>query len=141
MTDSFHDTDRRRQFLSNNYVGVVMISAAPPQELPHYLLLSQTHSDPGNCQNGNWRFVLEEIGGSNRVEIEDDEPGVSGERLQLLSVVRGLEAIETASRVTLITPSKYVGRGIRQGLPMWRDNNWSWEHFGIMIPIKNQDLW
>jgi hypothetical protein len=56
-------------------------------------------------------------------------------------VVRGLEALEQPSRVTLVTPSKYVNRGITYGLPEWRSTGWQWEHFGEMVPVKNRDLW
>jgi ribonuclease HI len=84
---------------------------------------------------------LEEIGGSQRVEVSETEPGVWGERLQLLAVVRGLEALEQPSKVTLITPSRFVGNGIRNNLAQWRENRWQWEHFGEMTQIKNVDLW
>jgi hypothetical protein len=26
-------------------------------------------------------------------------------------------------------------------LPEWGRNGWKWEHFGEMVPVKNQDLW
>lgn len=107
---------------------------------PHYLLLSETQVNR-HGPAGSWRFVLERMDGSGRIEVADEEPEVRGERLQLLAVVRGLEALEQPSRVTLITPSSYVGRGIRNGLAVWRDNDWKWERFGEMIPVKNIDLW
>lgn len=107
---------------------------------PHYLLLSETQVNRHGSA-GNWRFVLERMDGSGRIEVADEEPEMRGERLQLLAVVRGLEALEQPSRVTLITPSSYVGRGIRNGLDVWRENDWKWERFGEMIPVKNADLW
>jgi ribonuclease HI len=61
--------------------------------------------------------------------------------LQLLAVVRGLEALEQPSRVTLITHSRYVDRGIRNGIAVWRHNDWQWERFGEFAPVKNRDLW
>ena len=95
------------------------------QTAPHYLLFTQAKlSSHPNGLGSRWRFVLEEIGTSNRFEEADEEPGIHGERLQLLAVVRGLEAIEQPSRVTLVTPSKHVGRGIRRSLTLWRDNDW-----------------
>jgi len=109
---------------------------------PHYLLFTQAKlSSPPNGLGSRWRFVLEEIGTSNRFEEADEEPGIHGERLQLLAVVRGLEAIEQPSRVTLVTPSKHVGRGIRRSLTLWRENDWQWERFGEMAPVKDHDLW
>ena len=44
------------------------------------------------------------------------------------------------SRVTLVTASRYVSRGIRQSLNQWRDNDWRWERFGQMVTISNGDL-
>lgn len=108
---------------------------------PHYLLFTQAKSNSAAEIGGSWRFVLEQIGTTVRIEESDVEPGVRGERLQLLAVVRGLEALEQQSLVTLITPSKLVGRGIRRGLTQWRQNNWKWERFGQMSLIKNHDLW
>jgi hypothetical protein len=55
--------------------------------------------------------------------------------------LRGLEALEQPSRVTLMTGSRYVFRGLRYGLTEWRENNFSWEHFGSVQPIRNADLW
>ena len=70
---------------------------------PHYLLFTEAKKSPESAVNSHrWRFVLEEIGTSTRIEEFDDEPGIKGERLQLLAVVRGLEALGQPSRVTLI---------------------------------------
>ena len=107
---------------------------------PHYLLLSETRPE-ANGQPGGWSFLLERIDGSDRVEATDIEPGVRGERLQLLAVVRGLEALEQPSRVTLVTPSRYIGRGIRSGIADWRENDWQWERFGQLADVNHADLW
>jgi len=63
------------------------------------------------------------------------------ERCELLAVVRGLEALDEPSRVSLITPSRYVSHGLRYGLDEWRESGWLWESFGQMTPIKHEDLW
>lgn len=114
-----------------------MISSAP-----HYLLLCETkQSSEGDQEIGQWSFVLEQLGGSDRIDVVEDEPDVFGERLQLLAVVRGLEALEQPSSVTLVTSSNYVGRGIRHNLAVWKENGFQWERFGEMVAIKNRDLW
>ena len=105
---------------------------------PHFLLFSESNREQAR---GQWRFVLQAVDGSDQFEAYDEEPNVGGERLELLAVVRGLEALPEPARVTLVTPSKYVNRGIAQGLPEWRHNGWQWEHFGEMVPVKNRDLW
>lgn len=105
---------------------------------PHYLLFSESSEAE---ESGRWRFVLRDSDGSDRLVAADVEPDTRGERLQLLAVVRGLEALDQPCRVTLMTPSTYVREGIRYGLPEWRKNGWRWESFGQMIPVKNGDLW
>ena len=105
---------------------------------PHFLLFSESTR---TSNRGQWRFVLQSVDGTDQLEASDSEPNVRGERLELLAVVRGLEALPQPSRVTLVTPSRYVNRGLNYGLAEWRTNDWQWEHFGEMAPIKNRDLW
>ncbi len=105
---------------------------------PHYLLFCDL-GDRG--EPGRWRFVLRSVDGAFRLEADDVEPHARGQRLELLTVVRGLEALDRPSRVTLITASTYVREGIRSGVAEWRANGWRWECFGQMVPVKNADLW
>ena len=105
---------------------------------PHFLLYSTAEQEN---KQGQWKFVLQAADGSATLEAEDSEPEIHGERLELLAVVRGLEALDQPSRVTLMTSSRYVNRGLTYGLEEWRRNDWTWESFGEMVPVKNQDLW
>jgi ribonuclease HI len=109
---------------------------------PHYLLLTEANVRATEPNEGSrWRFVLEQMDGEDRVEVSEREPDVRGERLELLAIVRGLEALEQPSKVTLITASKYVGRRIRHGFSQWKENDWRWESFGVLTPVKHADLW
>jgi ribonuclease HI len=106
---------------------------------PHYLLRTETF----RCERSGprWKFTLKSIGTDERLAASDTEPATDRSRLELLAVVRGLEAIEGPSRVTLLTRSRYVSRGIRRQLGQWRDHRWQWERFGSMSPIRDFDLW
>ena len=106
---------------------------------PHYLLFSEASQDPTTAQT--WRFVLQNVETQKRLCAADAESGECGERLELLAVVRGLEALDGPSRVTLITRSRYVSRGLKSGLSEWRANNWQWERFGRIVPVRDHDLW
>lgn len=113
---------------------------------PHYLLFCDAHVSDGAAADtepigGRWHFVLERIDLNERLEAADSERAQPRDRLALLAVVRGLEAIEMPSQVTLVTTSRYVSRGLRYGLSEWREANYSWEHFGMQKPIRNADLW
>jgi ribonuclease HI len=108
---------------------------------PHFLLFSESSRRAQRCGDARWRFVLESVDGGTKLEAADAEPGVQGERLELLAVVRGLEALPEPARVTLITPSQYVRRGLLFGLEEWRANGWQWERFGRQVPVRDSDLW
>lgn len=110
-------------------------------EQPSVLLLVQTQSTSWHPTGGAWRFSLQTPNGETLLDANDIEPGVSGERLGLLTVVRGLEALEQESRVTLITDDRYVIRGMRYGLEEWREHDWKWSRFGELVDINHADLW
>lgn len=108
---------------------------------PRFLLMTEVHPAGAEDLGGRWKFILQQVGGTERIEASDSEPDSSGERLHLLSVVRGLEELDQPSQVKLITPSRFVVSGIRGGLDQWRENGWMWERFGEMAPVKYVDLW
>jgi ribonuclease HI len=105
---------------------------------PHYLLFSEGNFD--GDQPG-WKFVLQAVGGDEHFSAADSESESRASRLELLAVVRGLEALAQPSRVTLLTRSRYVRRGIRRELNQWRERRWHWERFGNVVPIRDYDLW
>ena len=81
---------------------------------PHFLLFSEARSArmEGSAQtsaqaneSGLWHFVLESVDGSSKLEATDEEPELDPERLELLAIVRGLEALDQPSQVTLVTRS------------------------------------
>ena len=110
---------------------------------PHFLLYCDADSQTrgSTAAIGQWRFVLESEDGGSRLEAADVEPETDSERLALLAAVRGLEALDQPSTVTLVTRNAGLSRGLRFGLTHWRDNDWRWERFGRRVPIKNADLW
>lgn len=121
-----------------------------PITAPHYLLLTETDFNPHDPDaGGRWRFVLEPMNGDHhqangdidRIEVSEREADVWGERLQLLAVVRGVEALAQPSKLTLITNSALVGKQMRMGFDRWIENDWRWERFGLLKPVKDADLW
>jgi len=109
---------------------------------PHFLLYAEA-AQATDCADGScrWRFVLRSPGGETSLEAADEEPAAGPERLELLAVVRGLEALAQPSRVTLLSGSRQLRRGLEFGLSQWRENDWQWERYGRMTAIKNGDLW
>lgn len=108
------------------------------ESTPLYLLFCESSDSP---YGGTWRFVLECVGQQERLVASGEEAWRDRDRLALLSVVRGLEALPEPSRVTLLTPSRYVSRGFRYGLSVWRESGFRWERFGRLAPVRDADLW
>jgi ribonuclease HI len=110
-----------------------------PVDDPHFLLFAEASAEGGS--RPQWKFVLQSVGGDDRLTATDAEAASRPSRLELLAVVRGLEALDQPSRVTLLTRSRYVSRGLRRELTHWRDRRWRWERFGQLVPIRDHDLW
>jgi ribonuclease HI len=110
---------------------------------PHFLLYAEAAhgADSAVCDAGRWRFVLRLPSGETSLEAADEEQETSPERLELFAVIRGLEALSQPSRVTLVSGSLAIRRGLEQGLSNWRENDWQWERYGRLAPVKNCDLW
>lgn len=106
---------------------------------PHFLLYSAASGSRRGTPR--WKFVLQSIESDESFSAADSEPEIRASRLELLAVVRGLEALDQPSRVTLLTRSRYVSRGIRRELNHWRERRWRWERFGKLVPIRDDDLW
>src|SRR3978361_1675653 len=105
----------------------------------HYLLCTEAlrTGAPGL----HWKFVLQSVGGDVQLSADDSEVNSRTSRLELLAVVRGLEAIDRPARVPLLTGSPAVSPGIRCQRSQWREDNWQWERFGEFVSIRDKDLW
>jgi len=59
-------------------------------------------------------------------------------RMELLAVIKGLEALTQECKVTLTTDSNYVKDGITKWIFNWKKNGWK---TASKQPVKNVDLW
>ncbi|MGB9689541.1 hypothetical protein [Thermogutta sp.] len=94
--------------------------------------------------NGNpfrWRFVLRSEEGHDEFVAEDEEPGVCGERLELLTIARALESLNQSARVIIWTESPAIREGLLFGLHQWPQSDWHWECYDQSVPVRNCDLW
>lgn len=58
--------------------------------------------------------------------------------MELLAVIRGLEALSKPTRVELYSDSQYVLNGLKEWLASWKQRGWK---TASKQPVKNQDLW
>src|SRR5688572_2662415 len=78
----------------------------------------------GNPGPGGWAFILVHPGSGRRLERSGGEQETTNNRMELIAVVRGLEALKRPAEVELFTDSVYVGKGLSEWLAKWKANGW-----------------
>jgi ribonuclease HI len=95
----------------------------------------------GNPGPGGWAFILRHRATGKELESSGAELETTNNRMELTAVVRGLSALKRPCRVELFTDSVYVGKGISEWMPKWKQNGWTRKEHGQRKSIKNEDLW
>lgn len=90
----------------------------------------------GNPGVGGWGALLEMNG--KEKELFGGERLTTNNRMELLAVIRALEALKRRCKVQLHTDSKYVQQGISEWIHGWKKNGW---RTAAKKPVKNDDLW
>jgi ribonuclease HI len=90
----------------------------------------------GNPGPGGWGVLLKAAG--TEKELFGGELGTTNNRMELLAVIRALEALKRPCQVTLYLDSQYVLKGITEWLPGWKAKGW---RTAARQPVKNVDLW
>jgi ribonuclease HI len=95
----------------------------------------------GNPGPGGWAFVLRNKGTGNETEGSDGESMTTNNRMELISVIRGLNSTEPGSRILITTDSNYVAKGISEWMAGWKSRGWKRMEGGRPKPLKNVELW
>jgi ribonuclease HI len=90
----------------------------------------------GNPGPGGWGVVL--IYGKHRKELYGGEPETTNNRMEMMAVIRAMEALKRTSKVDIYTDSVYVMKGISEWMKKWKQNGW---RTAAKKPVKNVDLW
>ena len=91
----------------------------------------------GNPGAGGWGAIL--MSGSNTKEFSGFEKETTNNRMELLAVINGLEALNRKCKVRIYSDSSYVVNGITKGWAEgWKANNW---RKADKKPALNPDLW
>ena len=90
----------------------------------------------GNPGIGGWGALLR-CGGRTR-EIYGGERLTTNNRMELMGVIRALEALKKPSRLRVHTDSQYVQLGISRWIHDWKRRGW---RTADRKPVKNEDLW
>jgi ribonuclease HI len=90
----------------------------------------------GNPGVGGWGALLESDG--RKREIYGGELVTTNNRMELMAVIRALEALKKRCRVRLHTDSQYVQLGISKWIHSWKKNGW---RTADKKPVRNAELW
>ncbi|VVE20678.1 Ribonuclease HI [Pandoraea iniqua] len=90
----------------------------------------------GNPGPGGWGALL--VAGKHRKELFGGEANTTNNRMELLAVIRALEALNKPCQVVLHTDSQYVQKGISEWIHGWKARGWK---TAAKEPVKNADLW
>ncbi|MBQ3065470.1 MAG: ribonuclease HI [Clostridia bacterium] len=91
----------------------------------------------GNPGRGGWGTIL--VFGEHEKELSGGEANTTNNRMELMAVISGLEALKEPCEVVLTSDSTYVVHSItKQWLDGWVKKNWK-KSGGV--PVPNTDLW
>jgi len=90
----------------------------------------------GNPGPGGWGVLLRY--GTHEKELSGSEPATTNNRMEMLAVINGLEALKRPAQVQIYTDSQYVMKGMTEWLAGWKRRGWK---TADRQPVKNVDLW
>lgn len=90
----------------------------------------------GNPGPGGWAAILDARGRER--QLYGYEAWTTNNRMELMAVIRALEALKRPCRVRVVTDSQYVRNGVTQWMPAWKRRGW---RTADRRPVRNVDLW
>ena len=90
----------------------------------------------GNPGPGGWAAILR--AGKHEKELSGGEAATTNNRMELMAVIRALEALKQPSGVVVHTDSRYVMDGATKWMKNWKKNGWK---TADKKPVKNEELW
>jgi ribonuclease HI len=110
---------------------------AKDQPSPHVQLYTDGACS-GNPGPGGWAYILKHPASGKSREGSGAEAMTTNNRMELMAVIGGLEALTRPSKVELWSDSQYVLKGLKEWLAGWKVKGW---RTAGKQPVKNVDLW
>ncbi len=115
-------------------------AAGPTPDSEVEVRLYTSASTIGNSGRGGWAFILEHLPTGKRKSSSGGEADTTNHRMELIAVIRGLEALKKPCRVEVITGSDYVVKGLNERLASWKAFGWRRGPKSQTL-VRNLDLW
>jgi len=90
----------------------------------------------GNPGPGGWAAILRI--GEREKELSGGEPLTTNNKMELMGVIAGLEALKRPCVVRIHTDSKYVMEGATKWIHGWKRNGW---RTADKKAVRNVELW
>lgn len=90
----------------------------------------------GNPGPGGWGALLRYK--TTEKELSGYDPQTTNNRMEMMAVIEGLNALKSSCKIDLYTDSTYVKDGVEKWLEGWKAKGW---RTAAKKPVKNQDLW
>ena len=90
----------------------------------------------GNPGPGGWAAIL--ICDGAVKELSGYRADTTNNQMELLAVIKGLEALKEDCLATVYSDSKYVVQGITEWIQGWMKNQWRNSN---KQPVKNKEFW
>lgn len=90
----------------------------------------------GNPGPGGWAAILRHK--QRTRELFGYESETTNNRMELMAVIRALEALKRPCDVQIVTDSQYVMKGVTEWMANWKRRNW---RTADRKPVRNVDLW
>jgi ribonuclease HI len=90
----------------------------------------------GNPGPGGWGVILRFKG--TEKEMCGGERQTTNNRMEMMAVIQGLNALTRSCTVDVYTDSQYVQKGISEWMRGWKARGWK---TADKKPVKNEDLW
>jgi ribonuclease HI len=90
----------------------------------------------GNPGPGGWGVLMRY--GEVEKELCGGEANTTNNRMEMLAVISGLEALKKATKVRVVLDSQYVQKGMNEWIHGWKARGWK---TAAKQPVKNVDLW
>jgi ribonuclease HI len=90
----------------------------------------------GNPGPGGWGAILRCKGVEK--ELKGGENPTTNNRMEMMAVLEGLNALSRSCTVEVYTDSEYVKKGMTEWLRGWKARGWK---TADRKPVKNDDLW
>lgn len=110
----------------------------PTSTEPDHVELYTDGACSGNPGPGGWAYILRHPQSGAEKENSGGEASTTNNRMELISVIEGLQSLDRPCRVDLFSDSQYVIKGLKEWMDGWKKKGWK---RGRNEPVMNVDLW